>query len=202
MALPAPSVVSYERKQLFIAIWQVFPIWIALLQQIIPYLRRCFMKTFIIENEVYKRRTIGTMRTAYMTMLTVATVTRVSAWTVPISSFLFPSIFAPDAVNSLTPSSVFKPAAVTASVKMPSLAASSILFLQHDEIVGSAAVVIWSLALYLNTTGKKTMGDWISLMVKGTGIAAVAGPQGFAVAAIWARDEIIFAIDQTEKKKR
>lgn len=202
MALPAPSVVSHERKQLFIAIWQVFPLYIALFQQIIPSIRRYFVKPYIIENEIYKKRTVGTMRTAYTLMLTVATITRVSAWTVPLSSILFPSIFAPDTVNSLTPLAVFKPAAVTASVKMPSIAAGSLLFLQHDEMVGAAATVIWSLALYLNASGKKTMSSWVSLAVKGAGIATIAGPQGFAVAAVWARDEIIFANDQTEKKSR
>ncbi|KAL8939484.1 MAG: hypothetical protein Q9211_002715, partial [Gyalolechia sp. 1 TL-2023] len=157
MALPAPSVVSYERKQLFIAIWQAFPIWIGLLQQIITFLRRSVMETAIVEYEMTKRRTFGSMRTAYALMLTVATVTRVSAWTISISSILFPSIFAPEVVDSLTPFVVFKPAAVTASVKMPSLAAGSLQFLQYDEMVGAAATVVWSAALYLSAAEKNTM---------------------------------------------
>lgn len=200
MALPAASVVSYERKQLFIALWQVFPIWIGILQQIIPSLRRYFLHIAPVGYEWTKKRTFGSMRTTYGLMLTVAIVTRVSAWTISVSSILFPSIFAPEVINSLTPSAVFKPAGVSASVKMPSIAAGSLQFLQYDEMVGGAAIVVWSVALYLNSVKKKTMGDWVSLVVKSTGIAAVAGPQGLAVAAVWARDENIFADDHTERK--
>ncbi|KAL8934036.1 MAG: hypothetical protein Q9216_006103 [Gyalolechia sp. 2 TL-2023] len=201
MALPAPSIVSYERKQLFIAIWQLFPVWVGILQQIIPFVRRYFMENGIVEYEGSKRRTFGNMRTLYTLILAAATITRVSAWTIFISSVLFPSLFAPEVVNFLTPSAVFKPAGMTASVKMPSIAAGSFQFLQYDEMVGGAAIVLWSAVLYLNVANKKTIGDWVSLVIKGTGIATVAGPQGLAVAALWARDEIVFAADQTGKKK-
>ncbi|KAL8827341.1 MAG: hypothetical protein Q9170_007054 [Blastenia crenularia] len=202
MVLPAPSIVNYERKQLLIAIWQAFPVWVGILQQIIVSSRRYFQQVAIIEYEATKKRTFDSMRTVYGLMLTAAVVTRVSAWTISFSALLFPSIFAPNVVILLTPSAVFKPAGFTASVKMPSIAAGSLQFLQYDEMVGAAAMILWSATLYLNIMKKKnTLVEWMSLMVKGFAIGAIAGPQGLAVAAMWARDEIISAEDYTERKK-
>lgn len=200
MILPAPSIVSYERKQLFIAIWQAFPIWVGILQQVILFSRRYFGEVAIFEYERTKKRTIDSMRTAYAFMLTVAVITRISTWTISISSILFPSIFAPEVVSLLTPSAVFSPAGATASVRMPSIAAGSLQFLQYDEMVGAAAMVLWSAALYINTMERRSIGGWVSLIVKGTVVEVLAGPQGFAVAAVWARDEIIFAGANSDKK--
>ena len=92
------------------------------------------------------------------------------------------------------------PRYITSSVKMPSIAAASFQLLQYDELVGAAAIVIWSAALYINASSKKSSGDWMSLIFKGTALNVFAGPHGFAVAAIWARDEIMFADIDKQKK--
>ncbi len=197
-ALPAPSVISYEKKQLFIAIWQAFPLWVGICQIVLPVLRSLFI------DDVTPKRTnkqiIDSMRRIYATMLVVAIVTRISTWTISISAILFPGIFAPEVGNLLKPSNVFGPAAATPSVKMPSLAAGSFQLLQYDEMIGGAAMVLWSASLYTNAIGSKGLADWAWLAMKGIVILALAGPQGLAVAAVWARDEIIFASDNQKTK--
>lgn len=198
VALPAPSIMTYERKQMLIAIWQAFPAWVGILQQILPLVANGFTNKVAVADA--KTHTLSKMRIIYLLMLALAVVVRVSAWTISISAVLFPSIFAPDVVQLLTPSAVFRPRAATPTVKMPSIAAASLQLLQYDEMVGAAAMVMWSAALYINTSERKGLGDWLSLIVKGIGIEALAGPHGFAVAAVWARDEIIFADDNTQKK--
>lgn len=85
-------------------------------------------------------------------------------------------------------------------MKVPSIAAGSLQLLQYDEMVGAAAMVGWSTALYLSASGRKEPGEWMSLIAKGVAIEALAGPQGFAVVAIWARDEKILAKENNEKK--
>ncbi|KAL8860627.1 MAG: hypothetical protein Q9178_002980 [Gyalolechia marmorata] len=198
MALPAPSVISYEKKQLFIAIWQAFPLWVGICQIGIPVLRSLFI------DDVTPKRTntqiIDSMRRIYATMLVVAVVTRISSWTISISAILFPGIFAPEVGSLLKPSKVFGPAAATPSVKMPSLAAGSFQLLQYDEMIGGTAMVLWSASLYSNAIGSKGLADWASLAMKGIVILALAGPQGLAVAAVWARDEIIFASHNQKEK--
>ncbi|KAL8949356.1 MAG: hypothetical protein Q9222_004530 [Ikaeria aurantiellina] len=191
VALPAPSTISYEMKQVFMAIWQVFPLSVGLLQVIIPFMSSYFNGANGSKND--PGRTIGRMRTVYPMMMTVAVVSRISTWTIAISTILFPSIFASGFVHLLTPTAVFAPMAATSSVKVPSIAAGAFQFLQYDEMVGAAATVLWSAALYINGAKGNTLGAWLKLITIGIAVEAVAGPQGFAVAAVWARDEMIFA---------
>ncbi|KAL8904281.1 MAG: hypothetical protein Q9207_003377 [Kuettlingeria erythrocarpa] len=199
MALPAPSIVSYERKQVFMAIWQAFPIWVGILEELIALLWGSLSGDTVVERT--RNRTIDSMRNVYGILLCFALVTRVSAWTISVSSVLFPGIFAPTVVDLLSPSSVFRPLAATPSVKMPSIAAGGLQFLQYDEMVGSAACVLWSAALYLSVAKRKSVDGWVSMVVKGVVLEALAGPEGFAVAALWARDETIFAVEQGADRK-
>ncbi|KAL8650368.1 MAG: hypothetical protein Q9210_003858 [Variospora velana] len=199
LALPAPSVISHESKQGFIALWQAFPLWVALSQEIIPTVQCLLMGN--TGPKKTRRQTLSSMRTVYSALLAVAAVTRISTWTISLSSILFPSIFAKDIVHLLTPSAVFSPVAATASVKMSSSAAAALQLLQYDEIVGAATFVLWSAALYVNVLEEKSLGGWVSLIIKGIAVQALAGPHGFAVVAVWARDEVILAkADDMDKK--
>ena len=199
LALPAPSTIAYETKQLYMAIWQIFPITTGVLQIVLSTVRSLLTKKVAVEKTA--RHNIDHMRTVYTTILVVAFVTRISTWTISISALLFPSIFAAEVGTILKPSSVFFPAAATPSTRMPSIAAASFQLLQYDEIVGSTAMLLWSTCLYIVAMDRKEPAGWASLVIKGIVIEALAGPLGFAVAAIWARDEIVFANDNTEKKK-
>ncbi|KAL8728089.1 MAG: hypothetical protein Q9166_005614 [cf. Caloplaca sp. 2 TL-2023] len=198
LALPAPSIISHERKQLFMAIWQAFPLWTGMLQTVMSLLRQSVMDH--AANDMAKKDTVGSMRTVYAFMLIVAVVTRLSTWTILDLSVILPSIFDPKIVHLLNPSAVLRPASVAPSVKMPSIAAGSLQFLQYDEMIGAFAMVVWSSALYISAMERKGLAGWAALLVKGVLIEALAGPQGFAVAVVWARDEHIFAGASTEKK--
>lgn len=83
---------------------------------------------------------------------------------------------------------------------MPSILGGALLFLQFDEMIGATAVICWSSALYINASTEKGFLRWLLLFVKGILIEALAGPAGFAVAAVWARDEMIFAMYELDKK--
>ncbi|KAL8677808.1 MAG: hypothetical protein Q9186_005788 [Xanthomendoza sp. 1 TL-2023] len=198
LALPAPSIITHERKQLFIAIWQAFPLWAGILQTVVPFVRFSFMNRNAVEKA--EKHTIESMRTVYACMLAVAVVTRISTWTIMGLSVLFPNIFAAAYVQLLNPSTVLRPVSLSPAVKMPSIAAGALQLLQYDEMVGAFAMVVWSSALYINAMEKRSLSSWATLFVEGVVIEALAGPQGFAVAAIWARDECIFAKEDINKK--
>ncbi|KAI4260973.1 MAG: hypothetical protein L6R42_003822 [Xanthoria sp. 1 TBL-2021] len=198
LALPAPSVIDYETKQLFMAIWQVFPITGGILQLVVPTVRSWLIDKVVVEET--NKHSIDHMRTVYAIMLVVASVTRISTWTISLSAVYFPGIFVSGASSLLKPSSVFLPAAFTSSVKMPSIASSANQLLQYDDIIGAVAMVLWSATLYIIAMERKGPTGWASLVVKGVVIEALAGPLGFAAAAVWARDEIISASDDKEKK--
>ncbi|KAL8818833.1 MAG: hypothetical protein Q9223_002625 [Gallowayella weberi] len=198
LALPAPSIITHERKQLFIAIWQAFPLWTGILQIVLPFVSSWFLDRKAVEKA--EKHTINSMRTIYACMLAVAVVTRISTFTTMGLSVLFPIILAPEFVQLLNPSMVLRPVSVSPAVKMPSIAAGALQLLQYDEMVGAFAMVVWSSALYINAMEKRSLASWATLFVKGVVVGALAGPQGFAVAAIWARDECIFANVDIDKK--
>ncbi|KAL9039458.1 MAG: hypothetical protein Q9180_002513 [Flavoplaca navasiana] len=197
--LPAPSVIRYDTKQLYLAVWQIFPMTTGILQIVLPIVRSWLTKKVVVEKTA--KHTLHHMRLVYATMLVIALVTRISTWTISISALLFPGIFAAEVGNLLKPSSVFLPAAATPSTKMPSIAAAAFQLLQYDEIVGTTAMLLWSTTLYFIAMERRGPASWVSLVIKGIVVEALVGPVGFAVAALWARDEIIFANDSNEKKK-
>lgn len=187
MSLPAPSMVSYEVKQSFIALWQPFPLWIGILQEIFPFLTSWLTTSRLTEQP--KQRTIRGMRQLYTILLIAAGFWRISTLTLCFSSLLFPGLVS----HQFSPSAVFTPGAWTPAAKMPSILGGALLFLQFDEMIGATAVICWSSTLYINASAEKGFWEWLSLLVKGIIIEALAGPAGFAVAAVWARDETIFA---------
>ncbi|KAL8893647.1 MAG: hypothetical protein Q9192_005060 [Flavoplaca navasiana] len=198
LALPAPSVIRYDTKQLYLAVWQIFPMTTGILQIVLPIVRSWLTERVVVEKTA--KHTLDHMRYIYATMLVIALVTRISTWTISISALLFPSIFAAEVGNLLKPSSVFLPAVATPSTKMPSIAAAAFQLLQYDEIVGTTAMLLWSTTIYIIAMEQRGPAGWVSLMIKGIVIETLVGPVGFAVAALWARDEIIFANDSNEKK--
>lgn len=198
LALPAPSVIDYDTKQLFMVIWQAFPLMVGILQSVVPNVRSRLNDQVVVEES--KAHTIEHMRVVYALMLVVAWMTRISTWTISLSAVLFPGIFAYGVDTLLKPSSVFLPAAFTSSVKMPSIAAGAFQLLQYDDIIGAAAMVLWSATLYIVAMERKNPAGWVSLLIKSVLIEALAGPLAFATAAVWARDEMIFATDNEKKK--
>ncbi len=64
-------------------------------------------------------------------------------------------------------------------------------FLQWDLVVGVLATMIWGLAVRLSASEKQDdFGAWLKALIKYGVIAAVVGPSGAAVVAIWGRDEL------------
>lgn len=196
MALPAPSVLTYNRKQIFIAIWQFFPIWVELTQQITSLVMSNLSVTTDKPWPAKKGQNsqwTSTMRSVYLFLLSVAGITHISTMTLIAASKFFPGLFASDFVGIFNPCNVFLPQSITASTKMPSLGDGAFQFLQYDFIIGSTALSVWASALYINTYRFRERSDgWIVLFFYFLARIALLGPVGHAVACIWARDELVF----------
>ncbi|KAL8825547.1 MAG: hypothetical protein Q9191_004344 [Dirinaria sp. TL-2023a] len=208
LSLPAPSVLTFDQKQIFVAIWQAFPLWFELFQQVLSWILAQMPAYMHWMSPNPSRQTIvktrGALRLVYVFAIVVAGVTRISMITLSLTSIIFPALFAPDYRGILHPSNVLIPQSFLASTKMPSIGAGAFQLLQYDEMVGSTALVLWSVALYTNTYKQAANidGSMISKML----LALVAswsllGGCGCAVCFTWARDEIIFAMDQPDDRK-
>ncbi len=197
MSLPAPSIITFGQKQIFMAIWQMFPLWVAILQTILPYLIATFMKSQITgENK------LGSLRWLYMTLVVVAGIGQVSTFTLVVTSEWFSNLFTPEFNGVFNPSNVFLPGAITPSTKMPSVGAGAHFLLQYDELIGSTSMVLFATMLYINQCQiSKVYSNFTLQVMCGITALILTGPLGFAVACIWARDELI-ATEPLEGRKK
>ena len=208
LSLPAPSVLTFDQKQAFIAAWQAFPVWVELLQQslswVIAQMPGYMHWMAPTPSRGTSPRTMGALRLVYVFVLGVAGVTRITVIMLSLTSKLFPEIFAPGYRGMFDPSNVFVPKSFLPSTKMSSIGAGAFQLLQYDEMVGSTALAIWSIALYANTYKQTANID--SIVVSKMLLAFVTswvlfGGCGCAVCFAWARDEIIFATDHPDERK-
>lgn len=69
MSLPAPSAISHDMKQLFMAFWQFFPVWVPLAQGALQYLLPGLEDGF---SEVSSNGRVRWLRALYAGLLTAA----------------------------------------------------------------------------------------------------------------------------------
>lgn len=198
MSLPAPSIIDYDLKQWLMTFWQFFPIWVSVVQGVVPYLVPRTGEASGAPNAPVLR----SMRALYVGLLTTAGIGQASTMTLMATSKFFPSLFAPKFVGVFNPSNVFLPAAISPSFKMPSIGAGALLLLQYDQLIGSTSMALWSTVLFVNTYRNGATNQSLALMiVGGVLMMALTGPLGYATACIWARDELIFAEAEVDGKK-
>ena len=198
ISLPAPSIVNYDLKQWLMTVWQFFPVWVSIVQGLVPYLLSKLRKP----SQAPTTHLLRPMRVLYAGLLTVAGIGQVSTMTLVATSKFFPGLFAPEFVGVFDFSSVFLPAAITPSTKMPSIGAGALLLFQYDQSIGSTSMVLWSTVLFIITYRNGAIQQNGALMVVGGIILmALTGPLGCATACIWARDELIIADAEIEGKK-
>lgn len=205
LALPAPSVLTSDRKQILMAVWQVFPIWVDVLQRTIPFMvsvvsnaeRKCATSPAKVPGKY-----IRAMRCVYIFALVLSGFTHISAMTLAATSRLFPSLFAPEYVGMFNPSNVFFPSTISMTTQMPSIGHGALLLLQYDGLIGSASFVLWASTLYVRAYGRRRVFDrWLSLFAANVLLTALVGPVGCVVALIWARDELVASYSEVYEDK-
>lgn len=200
MSLPAPSVLTFEQKQTYIAIWQMFPIWVSLVQIALPHVISKPARTSSTKSP--RLQELHTMRILYIGLLIIAAYGQAATAMLVATSSCFPDLFAPDFKGVFNSSKVFLPAAVSPSVKMPSIGSGTHLLLQYDELIGSGAMVLWSTTLFMLVYREcRSVQSEVSLIAYGILAMFLTGPLGYATTCIWARDELIVSeIEETNKK--
>ena len=200
MSLPAPSVLSYEQKQTNIAIWQLFPIWVSMLQAVLPYVMSKSVKTSSTNS--FGSQELHTMRILYIGLLIIAGFGQAATATLIATSTFFPDLFASEFKGAFNPSRVFLPAAVSPSTKMLSIGSGTHLLLQYDELIGSGAMLLWSTTLFMIVYRKcRSHQSEASLIAHGIMAMVLTGPLGYATACIWARDELLISQAEENDKK-
>ncbi len=207
MSLPAPSVQSFEQKQMFMALWQEFPLWVGISQQLLqPILARIFgLSGHKAESrEISKEKSIKALRILYVALLAAAGANQVSTMTLVGTSTMFPGLFAAEYQNPFDVRKVFLPQATSAFTKVESIGSGVLMLLQYDNFIGSSSMALWASTLFLQARKSgKGSSNFVTICILGLATVAVTGPLGYAVACVWARDEIVLAKEvEGEKKMR
>ena len=202
MSLPAPSILSYEQKQTYMAIWQLFPIWVSIAYSMTPYMMPKPAETS--SKQILHSRRVKALRTLYAGLLVIAGIGQASTATLLTTSKFFPDLFASQFRGVFNPSNVFFSATVSPFTKWSSIGSGASLLLQYDELIGSGAMVLWSTTLFMIVYRRtRKPQSKASLIVQGMMAMVLTGPLGYTAACIWARDEMLLAdaeVDSDSKK--
>ena len=206
MSLPAPSILDFSTKQNFVAFWQFFPLWISMLQSVIVFLMCSVSNGNIAGRDPVPtpKASMKNLRSLYILLIVVAAANQFSTLSVIAISKFFPGIFAPEHVGVMTFSRVFLPQAITASTKMPSIGEGALMLVQYDECIGSLSMALWAAVLLVQAYDtQRRSTNYATLAFYGVIAVVLTGPLGFAVACIWARDELVHGTDiELERKSQ
>lgn len=206
MALPAPSVLSFETKQTWTAIQQGWPIWIGLIHFTLSSLAMIVDQRASILTEADKRtKTIKYLRRAYAFSIMSSTGSYLAGLSLTSLAYAFPVLFSSTYLPQLQPKQVYWPVLPFGDHKVNTLADGALWFLQWDLIVGVLANVVWGLSLRAASKNAKiTVGSLVADTFKTVLITLILGPTATAAVALWGRDELVFrkGDSSTEKNKK
>lgn len=205
MLLRSPDVVSVDRKQLIIAFWQPWPVYIAVLASLAYFLLSPFIGdgdgSSSSSRQSGARQWVSPLRRVYAFAFATAAIAHVVAWTVSLASAIVPVLFNERFVDALHPARVFGvsfpplPSAAAAR-QVASVSEGVHVFLQWDFLIGATAVLLWAATLYV-LAHRRILGSvsWVALGMKVGLLTLVAGPVATAVELVWERDELVIERD-------
>ncbi|KAJ5355941.1 hypothetical protein N7517_010550 [Penicillium concentricum] len=187
MALPAPSVISVDLKQIAIAIWHPWPAYVSILTTVAYFT----LSPFFSNNQ---RASMSSLRWVYAFAFANASLSHIVSWVVSLATVVVPSLFEDRFLTSLHPAKVFSIPLPWSGLTVNNVGDGVHVFLRWDYLIGSAGVLIWAISLY-TVAHKQLLStvSWPSLLVKLALLTVLAGPAGAAVELIWERDELVFS---------
>lgn len=192
LVFPLGETMTTDLKQILIAIWQPWPIYISLLTTVAHLLFSPFVSND--KNGEGGRATLSSLRTVYAVAFGHTAITHLIPRVLSLFTMIEPRFFNETFAAALHPCKVFQ---VALPWTQPTLQVSDVgtgvhIFLRWDYIIGSTGVLLWALTLYRNA--HRAILDkpgCLGLLVKVGLLAVFAGPVGAAVELMWERDELV-----------
>lgn len=203
MALPSPGSVSNAFQQKAVAVWNVFPIWVASIHKLLELAFSLVSGAAdpastgtALASQQHKSHLVAVRLTNTIAMALSAGA-HITFVLLSVSTSLFPAIFAKPFLTHLTPAALFAPPIAIQSAKTVGDGVRS--FMLWDQAVGYTAVLAFFSYQFL--CAAKAAGFEVRGLVAGVSAAISAliiGPGATAVGVSWARDELLFAEDQQQ----
>ncbi|KAH8689516.1 hypothetical protein BGW36DRAFT_390989 [Talaromyces proteolyticus] len=188
MLIPAPGTITFDQKQLLIALWQPWPVYVSILTTVVSLV--CTSSGSDSSPSQLRK----SLRTVYTFALANASLNHVITWTISLTSVVKPEFFSEKYLSLLHPSQVFGPynPFANADLQVQDIGQGVHIFLQWDFLAGTFGVLFW--AASVNALARsKVQGKigWIGFLFKIANFLLLTGPVGTAVQLVWERDELV-----------
>jgi hypothetical protein len=199
--LRAPETISIDLKQIFIAIWQPWPIYVSILAGVVHYTTSLF--TSPESNTTKATQTqLTLLRRVYAFAFAHTAITHIAGWTVSLATVVAPVLFNPKYIPLFHPHRVFFPTFpfLATDLKIGTVGQGVHIFLQWDFLIGSLGMLVWAIGLWSAAQKKYRLGSdaeksstSFGFLIKVSLLVLVAGPVAAAVELVWERDELVFS---------
>lgn len=199
LALPENLTWLPFSKQERIAFWQPFPVWTGVASFVVSKVIAVFSPS--MPNDAAKQRLTlrKSLRHLYAIGFAAASLTHVASWAISFTAMLFPSMFNAEAAASLSPQNVFLTPLPWSPLKSESLGAGAHWLLQWDQLVGTVAVLLWSVILFRSAHLSRGVAfSTCGLVMKVFALCLLTGVAGAAVEVMWEREELLFQADDAD----
>lgn len=193
MILPLSETITADLKQIFIAIWQPWPAYVAILSTIVHFV----FSPFVANDRSIDggRATLRAFRRVYAFAFANAAIAHLVSWIVTLATVAAPAIIDERYREALHPLKVYHIPVPWGSplLQVETMGQGVHAFLRWDYLIGSAGVLVWAISLYksAHSTVYGQVG-WFGLVLKTVLLSVFAGPVGAAVELMWERDELVF----------
>lgn len=203
MSLRSPSVMSTTSKQLAIALWNVFPLTMTIIQMGLHSAASLVggsKDSTTVVDSPDRGDFLWAVRICYAFSLVFSCASHIGVIAVSALSVLFPMILGPEYVSAFQPGKLLIPP--FSRTAAPTFGEGDLSFMKWDQMIGYACMVLHACMTYRQTQAKLGVrGGW-GLYAAGLGGCMIAGPGSTILAIHWAKDELLFGgktEDQTSK---
>lgn len=178
-------------KQASFAYWQPWPAYVSIMLTVVHALFSSFTRND--HNVEGGRATLSSLRWVYAFAFSLASLSHIVSWAIPLAAMVLPDIFGNGAEDALHPFVVFgvpKPWETPSLVQEIGEGVHALL--RWDYLIASAGVLIWAVSLY-QTAHRVVYGraGFVGLVFKVAALTVLTGPVGAAVELMWERDELV-----------
>lgn len=185
-AMP-PWLLSARSQTIFLAVWQLFPIWVSLCQLVLVTIRDAIGSNTQVLLPSPRSKLSCTSR-VYRQILVASSVLHFAPILFTLSPQIRVTISGEPNLDHINIKDVFLPMSVFSPNLVSSIAEGCQILLQYDMYCAQAAALIWVVYLaFVNSGRNVTVGirSFLKLLLR----IAVVGPGGAVLWAFWDRDE-------------
>ncbi|KAK2596641.1 hypothetical protein QQS21_006262 [Conoideocrella luteorostrata] len=191
MIAPLSEIVTYDLKQILVAIWQPWPAYVAILLVLAHYTVGGFFSD--VDTPANNRKIRSSLRYVYAFAFANTAISHIITWSVSLATAVVPGIFQEKYADVLHPRRVFETFLpwTSPALKVATVGQGVQVFLRWDYLIGSAGVLIWSISLYRSAhRAANVKVGLLELATKVIALSALSSPVGAAVELMWEREEL------------